>query len=263
MAQAPSAKPPLHLTMGRFATTVAYYSRYREPYPLAFFETIAERLKFTGRERLGDIGCGPAPLALGFARYVGSCTGIDPEPAMLAEARQQAAAAGISLNLIEARIEQLPETFAPFHIVTIGRALHWMEPQATLRVLNRIVADAGVILVCGATPPPGQGNPWLEPYNEVRNRWVDHRGEERYSADAEQRFAGSRFRFVERVVVTTTHTVTIEELIRRSLSRSTTSPQLLGERLAEFEQALGEALRPFASDGVLREEIHASARIFR
>jgi len=84
-----------------------------------------------------------------------------------------------------------------------------------------------------------------------------------YSADAEQRFAGSRFRFVQRVVVTTTHWVTVEELVKRSLSRSTTSPQVLGDRLGEFERALAEAVRPFISDGVLREEIHASALIFR
>jgi ubiquinone/menaquinone biosynthesis C-methylase UbiE len=249
--------------MGRFASAVPYYSRYREPYPRAFFETIAERLKLTGGERLGDIGCGPAPLALGFARYVTSCTGIDPEPEMLSEARKHAAEAGISLNLIEARIEQLPETLEPFNIVTIGRALHWMEPQATARVLGRIVIEGGSILVCSASPPPGPSNPWLGPYDEVRNRWVDHRGEQRYSADAEHRFAGSRFRSVDRVVVTTSHRITPEELVMRSLSRSTTSPQVLGGRLAEFEQTLAEALRPFISDGVLTEEIRASALIFR
>src|SRR6516225_7209159 len=174
--------------MGRFATTVPYYSQYREPYPRAFFETIAKRLNFTGRERLGDIGCGPAPLAIGFASYVGSCTGVDPEPAMITAAREQAAESGVTLNLIEARVEQLPETVEGFDIVTIGRALHWMEPQMTLRVLERIVAEGGLILVCGASPPPGPSNPWLEPYNRIRSLWVDHLGEERYSADAEQRF---------------------------------------------------------------------------
>jgi ubiquinone/menaquinone biosynthesis C-methylase UbiE len=249
--------------MGRFATTVPYYNRFREPYPPAFFETVAKRLKLTGYERLCDVGCGPAPLAIGFSNYIGSCTGIDPEPAMLEAARAQALESGVKLNLVETRIERLPETLGRFDLVTIGRALHWMEPQATLRALERIVAKDGSILVCGASPPPGPSNPWLAPYDEIRNRWVDRRGEERYSADAEQRFTGSRFRFVERIMVITTHFITIEELVRRSLSRSTTSPQVLGERLAEFEQALTEAIRPFASDGVLREEIHASARIFR
>src|SRR5215471_7499126 len=106
--------------MGRFATTVPYYSRYREPYPPVFFETVARRLKLTGREGLADIGCGPAPLALGFAPYVASCTGIDPEPAMLAAAREQAAASAVNLDLFEARIEQLRDTIGPFEIVTIG-----------------------------------------------------------------------------------------------------------------------------------------------
>ena len=249
--------------MGRFATTVPYYSRYREPYPPVFFKTVAERLNFNGRERLGDIGCGPAPLAVGFARYVGSCTGVDPEPAMLAAAREQAAQAGVVLKLIEARIEQLSEEAPAFDVVTIGRAIHWMEPQATRRVLEEIVAEGGVILICGASPPPGPANPWLEPYNQIRNLWVDHRGEERYSADAAERFAGSRFSLVDRITVSTTHFVSIEELVRRSHSRSTTSPQVLGERLAQFEQALAAAVRPFASDGLLREEVHASAGIFR
>src|SRR5215472_14800232 len=95
--------------MGRFATTVPYYNRYREPYPPSFFETVARRLSFTGTEQLLDIGCGPAPLAIGFGPYVGSCSGVDPEPAMLAAAREQAAQAGVRLALIEARIEHLPE----------------------------------------------------------------------------------------------------------------------------------------------------------
>jgi ubiquinone/menaquinone biosynthesis C-methylase UbiE len=250
--------------MGRFATTVPYYRRYREPYPETFFQTVAQRMNLAGSERLCDIGCGPAPLAIGFARYVRSCVGVDPEPAMLAAASEQAAESGVTLSLVEARIEHLPDTLGTFDIVTIGRALHWMEPQATLRALERIVVAGGSIVVCGASPPPGPSNLWLETYNEFRNRWVDHRGEERYSADAEQRFAGSRFRFVTRIMVSTTHSVTIQELVRRSLSRSTTSPQVLGERMAAFEQELAEALEPFvASEGAVREEIHASARIFR
>jgi SAM-dependent methyltransferase len=249
--------------MGRFATTVPYYNRYREPYPPSFFDTVARRLNFTGNEHLLDIGCGPAPLAIGFGPYVGSCTGVDPEPAMLAAAREQAAQAGVKLALIEARIEHLPELPETCDIVTIGRAIHWMEPRATVQTLERIVAPGGVILICGATPPTGPSNPWLDPYNEVRKVWVDHRGEERYSADAEERFTGSRFRFVERIVVNIPHSVTVEELVGRSLSRSTTSPQILGGRLGEFERALIDSVRPFERDGAIMEEIQASARVFR
>jgi SAM-dependent methyltransferase len=249
--------------MGRFATTVPFYVRYREPYPAAFFETIASRLGFSGRERLADLGCGPAPLAIGFAPFVGTCIGIDPEPAMLQAAREQAAQAGLNLGLLEKRVEALTETIGQFEIVTIGRALHWMEPRATLRVLERMLAEAGSILICGASPAGPPANPWLEPYNAVKSAWARQAGEERYTNDAEQRFAGSRFRFVERIVVTATHCVTIDELIGRMLSRSTNSPEVLGDRLADFKCATAEVLRPLASDGNLREEIEAVARVFQ
>ena len=64
--------------MGRFASTVEFYARYREPYPPEFFEKIAEQISLRGDETLLDVGCGPGMLAIGFAPFVGSCTGLDP-----------------------------------------------------------------------------------------------------------------------------------------------------------------------------------------
>ena len=76
-------------TMGRFASTVEFYSRYREPYPPAFFNYVAERIGLRGDESLLDIGCGPGLLAIGFALFVEHCTGIDPEAAMIAARRRK------------------------------------------------------------------------------------------------------------------------------------------------------------------------------
>jgi SAM-dependent methyltransferase len=66
--------------MGRFASTVEFYARYREPYPPEFFQKVAEQIGLRGDETLLDVGCGPGMLAIGFAPFVGSCTGLDPEP---------------------------------------------------------------------------------------------------------------------------------------------------------------------------------------
>ena len=57
--------------MGRFATTVQRYERFRPPYPLALFSEVARRLALTKRHALIDLGTGPGLLALGFADYVG------------------------------------------------------------------------------------------------------------------------------------------------------------------------------------------------
>jgi predicted RNA methylase len=89
--------------MGRFEAAAQTYARYREPYPPAFFAAVAKALKLEGGEALIDLGTGPGVLALGFSPYVGRILGVDPEPAMVAEARRLSAEAKIVLPVIEGR----------------------------------------------------------------------------------------------------------------------------------------------------------------
>jgi hypothetical protein len=44
--------------------------------------------------------------------------------------------------------------------------------------------------------------------------------------------------------------------------KSNTSPAVLGERRARFEEEIAAALEPFAQHGILREQIVARASIF-
>src|SRR6516225_5480510 len=127
-------------TMGRFASTVSLYEALRPPYPPQFFRTVAQKLKLSKQHALIDLGTGPGLLALGFAPYVGRIVGIDPEPAMIAAARKAAARSGVDFTLIEGRAETLPADIGSFDLVTIGRALHWMEREGTLALLERLVA---------------------------------------------------------------------------------------------------------------------------
>ena len=129
--------------MGRFATTVALYEELRTPYPPCFFREAAQRLALDRQHALIDLGTGPGLLALGFAPYVGRIVGVDPEPAMLAAAKNAAERASQAFTLIAGKAEDLPEDIGSFDVVTIGRALHWMDREATLARLERLVAPAG------------------------------------------------------------------------------------------------------------------------
>ncbi len=249
--------------MGRFASTVEYYVRYREPYPREFFAVAAMRLGLAGRERLLDIGCGPAPLAIGFAHYVESCVGVDPEPAMLAAARTQAAAVGVALDLLEIRVEELPLSIGVFELVTIGRALHWLELEATRAVLERIVAPEGAILLCGAAPIRDDANPWAAPYEAVRRAWTSADDAARYRLELDAWLVPTRFRIADTFETVATHRVTVDELIGRALSKSSTSPDKLGPRQREFEREIAAALMPFVRDGAVEERFRAVARIVR
>src|SRR5580700_2905718 len=158
--------------MGRFATTVALYEELRTPYPPAFFREVAQQLALTKAHALIDLGTGPGLLALGFAPYVGRIVGVDPEPAMIAAAREAAQRASVDLTLVEGRAEELPADIGSFDVVTIGRALHWMDRDAVTARLERLVAPDGTILVC-SSHSAGSRNPWLDDYNKVRRAWSE------------------------------------------------------------------------------------------
>lgn len=249
--------------MGRFASTAPFYRRYREPYPAEFFRAAATRLSLTGRERLVDIACGPAPLAIGFAPFVGSAVGIDPEPRMIASAKMAATEAGVRIDLRQARFEDAAESLGNIDAATIGRALHWLPRDPTIAGLERLVSKGGWILVGGSITSEAAMNRWFKTFNTIRRAFSSDAAERRYLLRAKDWFAGSRFRKTGQVAVTLRHRITVAELIGRALSLSTTSPAKLGRKRADFERALHEGLKPFARDGVLHEEIRAGATIFQ
>ena len=249
--------------MGRFDSTVPFYARFREPYPASFFREMARREELHGVERLIDIGCGPGSLAIGFAPYVHECVGVDVETEMLAAARLEAARSGVHVELIQARIEDLPLDIGVFQVVTIGRALHWFDRDQAIAVLERIVDTNGWIAICGTRTHSAASQGWTGKFHEIRRAWSSDPDESRYRIDLDEWFAGSRFQKLENIEVTEAHQVTIPDLIGRALSLSTTSPEVLGDRRPLFETALREALEPLSVDGVFEEEVTAIATILR
>lgn len=247
--------------MGRFASTVEFYSGYREPYSARFFPIVAERLGLSGTEKLLDIGCGPGLLAIGFAPFVGEVTALDPEASMIAAARAAAAEARVNISFVHEKLEQfsVPSTF---DLITIGRALHWLDRETALPVLRQIVGGSGRILVCGASNRDTPEFPWVKPYDVARRSFTPEGDEKRYRLKGNTWFAGSCFEKIDVITVAERRDVTLAELIGRALSKSNTSPAALGSRREEFEAQIEAAVEPFARNGVLQEEIVSRASVF-
>ncbi len=255
--------------MGRFATTAALYEALRPPYPPAFFRSVAGKLALSRQSRLIDLGTGPGVLALGFAPYVGSIIGVDPEPEMIAAARRAAASAGHDLVLIEGTTETLADDIGAFDIVTIGRALHWMDREPTLARLARLVEPSGVIAICASFSIADIRNPWLDGYNELRRKWSPE-GLWRESGtgtrthhDLPAFFAGSAFRVAETIRVETDHAISVHDLARRVLTFSSSSPEALGGNVDAMLRDVEAYLTPFGRDNVITEAIVSVAQIVR
>jgi ubiquinone/menaquinone biosynthesis C-methylase UbiE len=66
---------------------------------------------------------------------------------MLRAAKRAAAAAGLNIRFIETAIEDLHATKNSFDLITVGRALHWLQPQKTVATFDNIVEPGGHIAV--------------------------------------------------------------------------------------------------------------------
>ncbi|CCE09554.1 conserved hypothetical protein [Bradyrhizobium sp. STM 3843] len=255
--------------MGRFATTAALYERLRPPYPAAFFQRVAQQLRLSTQQSLIDLGTGPGLLALGFAPHVGCVVGVDPEPAMLAAAREAAAAAGHAVMLIDGKAEDLPADIGQFEVVTIGRALHWMERTATLSALERLLAPDGAILICTSASVADGRNPWLDIHNAARVAWAQDGPiplggrSARLHRELAAFLDGSRFREAETIKVEASHMISVGDLARRVLTYSSSSPALLGDKVGTMLADVEARLAPFADNGQIREVVVATAQIVR
>ncbi|MET4387435.1 SAM-dependent methyltransferase [Bradyrhizobium sp. F1.4.3] len=255
--------------MSRFASTASLYEHLRPPYPPEFFRSVAQKLGLSKRCALIDLGTGPGLLALGFAPYVGHIVGVDPEPAMLEAARRAAARAGHALALIEGKAETLAPDIGSFDVVSVGRALHWMDRDPTLAVLDRLVARDGAITICASFPATDGRNPWLDGYNEARRCWSPvqlweeaGRGT-RAHRDLPAFFRGSAFQPTESVAVETSHTVGVQDLARRTLTYSSSSPDALGENVEAMLRDVEKHLTSFSRDGMIAETIVSTAQIVK
>jgi SAM-dependent methyltransferase len=255
--------------MGRFATTASLYEHLRPPYPPEFFRAVAETLKLSKRHALIDLGTGPGLLALGFAPFVGRIVGVDPEPAMLATAREAAARARLDFTLIEGKAEDLPDDIGRFDIITIGRALHWMERVATLRLLERLLAPDGALLICASSSAADGRNAWLDTYNEARKTWADAslaptmgRGA-RVHRELAAFLDGSALHVASEIKVETRHAIAVTDLARRVLTYSSSSPAVLGNKVDAMLGDVETRLAPLSHDGVLTEVVVSTAQVVR
>jgi len=238
----------------------------RPPYPPSFFSEVAQRLAFGMQHALIDLGTGPGLLALGFAPYVGRIVGVDPEPAMLAAAKNAAERASQPFTLIAGKAEDLPDDVGGFDVVTIGRALHWMDREATLARLERLVVPEGVILVCASFSAADGRNPWLDDYNTARRAWSkESLWSESGSAGRTHRdlagfFRGTRFHAADVIRVETSHEISVRDLARRVLTFSSSSPDVLGDKAEAMLRDVEQRLLPLSRDGCITEVVVTTAQ---
>jgi ubiquinone/menaquinone biosynthesis C-methylase UbiE len=125
-----------------------------------------------------DVGCGTGFLALELAARGHRVTGVDFAPAMLAAARDKAAAQGLSLRFEEADAEALPFPAGSFDLV-VSRHLLWTlpHPEAAIDEWIRVLRPGGRLAVVDgkADPAASAALPQQNAHNSAEYRAIGDR----------------------------------------------------------------------------------------
>jgi SAM-dependent methyltransferase len=252
----------------RFRSTVPFYATYRVPYPEALIAFVAGRCGLAPASPVLDLGCGPGQLAVAFARLGCTVTAMDPEPDMLAAAARHAAASGVTIDLLQGSSFELGTRHGPFQLVAMGRSFHWMDRDATLRVLDGIIDPSGAVVLFGDRHVAAPGADWPALLHDLSMELVPHRMAQRRQSDPawephESVLLRSPFRHLTLHGMTLGRRLSADDVVGLALSKSVTSPEALGEQREAFEHRLRLGLDTLAADGQFNEIVEVRALVAR
>ena len=232
--------------LDRYRSAAQHYERGRVPYAPALIRRVAEVTGLGSQHRVLDLGCGPGPLARGFAPFAGEVLAVDPAPEMLAEARALAAGAP-NIRFLAGSSHDIGPALGHFRLVVMGRSFHWMDRVDTLKRLDRMIDPGGALALFSDSAPAVPANAWLKAWDEIRARYEPNIGPHMLDPQwirHEAILLDSPFARLERFGVIERRAIDVETLVQRALSMGSTSPAHLGGRMptlvAEIRAALAD-----------------------
>ena len=116
-------------------------------------ETLCEAAELDAGARVLDVACGNGNAALAAAHRFCRVAGLDYVPALLARARERAAAERLSIDFVEGDAEQLPFPAESFDAVlsTFG-VMFAPDQERAAREMTRVVRRGGKIALANWTP---------------------------------------------------------------------------------------------------------------
>lgn len=234
-----------------FAGTASYYAEYRPDYGDDALRYLRERFDLDGDDRVLDLGCGAGQIAVPLADHVGEVVGLDPNPAMLREARKRAAAVGAeNVEWVVGSDADLDEVPGTVRLATMGRSFHWTAQERTLERLHSMIEPGGGVAILDDEEWLTRGAAaWQDAAYEVAARFVDdlpeRTGPVDYSDDPwDELVASFGFGDVEEATFSVEREWTVDDAIGYVFSLSFCSPGTFadGAERKSFESALRERL---------------------
>ena len=197
---------------------------------------LAESTGVDRSARVLDLDCGPGSLAIPLADYASEVVAVDAEPEMIGELRS---AAPENVTAVEARAEDVDESWGRFRLATAGRAFHWFDAPL---VLGRLAAITPAVALVGDDSRDSEAQTLV---HRIAAELIEAPPIEYPKLRYADMLASSPFSEVETISVEVERTWTPEELIGMAYSTSLASPERLGEKAPKFEERARRELEPY------------------
>jgi hypothetical protein len=147
----------------------------------------------------------------------------------------------------------------------MGSSFHWMDQEAALQAVARLVVPSGGIVIAGSASIWNRANAWQEAVKSVIQRWLGatrRAGSSTYAEPGEPFetvIARSPFRLVETYWHEYQRTWDIDGIIGHLYSTSFCSVRVLGSKREPFESDLRQTLREIEPSGQFHEDVALEA----
>ncbi|QLH77712.1 methyltransferase domain-containing protein [Halosimplex rubrum] len=234
-----------------FESAESYYADHRPGYGEAPFESLTERFALdVETSRALDLGCGAGQITLPLAARVGTAVGMDPNKAMLEQARRRARDRRIeNVEWVVGSDADLGGDLGPVDVTTMGRAFHWMDRGPTLDRIFELTAPGGGVAIFGDTEWLTSGErAWQDEVYAAAASYLDDLPErtgprtEPYENPYDELLADHGFADVETATFERTREWSVDGIVGYVFSLSFCSPATFGDEKAAFEAELRERL---------------------
>lgn len=141
-----------------FGRAARDYGRHRQGFPDSFFERLHALGVGLPGQRLLDVGTGTGSTARALARRGAEVTGLDRSPELLAQARALDEEAGVSIEYVNAPVEETGLDDDSYDVVTAARCWRWFDEERACAELRRVLRHGGRLVVAQLDWLPREGS---------------------------------------------------------------------------------------------------------
>lgn len=145
---------------------VQLYDKYRPSPPIEIIHQALNYLNQPKANRVVDLGCGTGLSTKVWADVATTVIGLEPSQEMIDIAKNKANPHH-NIHYQTGYSNAMPLEDNSIDIVACSQSFHWMEPQSTLKEVDRVLKKNGVLVIYDVMWPPSVNVEFEKAYNEL------------------------------------------------------------------------------------------------